>query len=637
MLRGIAVLAVLLYHSKLVPVAGGYLGVDIFFVISGYLITKNILTDISRQRFSFLDFYSRRARRLLPAAYCTLIVTTLLASRVLTEDRWSDYLDQLLGAVTFTANFVLPLQSGYFETAAETKPLLHIWSLSVEEQYYFLAPLLLVLLRPRWRFGALLALALLSLALCMALVSTRFTYWRLPALDSQQMAFFMLPARAWEMLAGSLLACIAVAQAPFNPPRAVKFVAVGLLCVVCAYPMDSLHPRADALVAVLLTALLIAGDGKWVGNSAPVRAIARVGDWSYSLYLVHWPLFALATSAYLGQVPTIVRGGLVVLSLGLAYLQYEFVEQRFRHGRRLAPRQLLRLAAASATVAALPFAIGSVRLDVEPGKYDYLHQRNSGLSSRCAAGAAIDDPAACSTAANPRVALWGDSYAMHLVPGLLKVPEVGASMIQITKAACAPVPGVASLDANYDAQWARGCLAFTERARDLIARSPTLRHVILSSPYSGYLDHGDLALFVDGRSVVADRSAALERLITLVSELQAHGKQVILVAPPPKPGFDVGACREQQGLGLVMLGRTECDFSYTEHEANQAGIVDGLKQVSARTGAAVVWFDSLLCSSGVCRTGTAEGVSIYKDGGHLSIPGSMWAVPKLGLEHQLID
>jgi peptidoglycan/LPS O-acetylase OafA/YrhL len=631
LLRGVAVLAVLLYHSQLVPVAGGYLGVDIFFVISGFLITKNILTDISLQRFSFLDFYSRRARRLLPAAYCTLIVTTLLASKILTEDRWSDYIAQLLGALTFTANFVLPLQTGYFETAAETKPLLHIWSLSLEEQYYFLAPLLLVLLRPRWRVAALLALALLSFALCVALISSRFTYWRLPNVDSQAFAFFMLPTRAWQLLAGSLLACIALAPVRFNPSGFVKLVALALLCILCVHPLDPLHPRGDALLAVLLTCLLIAGDGKWIGNSLPVRAVARVGDWSYSLYLIHWPLFALATSAYLGQVPTVVRAGLVLLSIVLAYLQYEYVEQRFRHGRRLAGKQLLRLAAVTATVAALPFALASVRLQTEPGTYAYLHQPNHGLSAPCSTGGAVDDPAACSTSAQPRVALWGDSYAMHLVPGLLKVDEVGPSMMQITKGACAPVRGVASIDENYDAAWAKTCLAFNERAFKLIAETESIKYVIMSSPYSGYLDPGALKLFEAGESKTSDRSVAIERLIATVRDLQARGKQPILVAPPPRPGFNVGACREQAGSGLLVLGRSSCDFQLAEHESYQRGVIDGLREVHQRTGAALIWLDGHVCSNGLCETLADTGFSVYKDGGHLSVPGSIWLIPKIGI------
>ena len=636
-LRGIAVLAVLLYHSKLVPMAGGYLGVDIFFVISGFLITKNILSDIDRERFSFQEFYSRRARRLLPAAYCTLIVTTLLASRILTENRWSDFVDQLIGAVTFTANIALPLQAGYFETRADVKPLLHMWSLSVEEQYYLLAPLLLVLVRPRWRIATLMTLALLSAALCLVLISSRFTYWRLPDLDSQQLAFFMLPARAWQMLAGSLLACVAVAQVKFNPARAMKLVPLGLLCLICAMPLDPLHPRGDAFVAVLLTALLIAGDGRWIGNSVPVRMLARVGDWSYSLYLVHWPLFALANSAFLGQVPAAARGALVLVSMLLAYLQYEYVEQRFRRAGAFGARGWSWLAAGSITVILLPVALGPIRLTAEPGAYAYLHQPNRGLSPRCAAGGAVDDPGACSTSTQPRVALWGDSYAMHLVPGLQALEAVGGSMIQITKAACGPIRGVASIDSNYDEKWAKGCLEFNERAFRLIVSSESIRYVIMSSPFSGYLDYGELKIFHDGRTENADRSIALERLTDTVKELQARGKRPILVAPPPRPGFDIGACREQQGSGLMTLGRASCDFLLADHQRYQQGIIEGLKEVRDRTGVEVAWFDDVICSNERCRTVMMDGISIYKDGGHLSIPGSVWAVPKLGIHRFLGD
>lgn len=634
-LRGIAVLAVLLNHSKLVPLSAGYLGVDIFFVISGFLITGNIVRDCDAGRFSFGGFYARRARRLLPAAYCTLVVTTLLAAKVLTEDRWRDFVAQLLGTVTFTANVVLPFQSGYFETAADTKPLLHTWSLSVEEQYYLVAPLLVWWLRPRWRLPVLALLGLLSLALCVALVSTHMSYWRFPDLESQSIAFFMLPTRAWEMLAGSLLAVAGQGDGGWNPARWLKLAALGLLVAICSMPLDSVHPRTDAVAVVLLTALLIAGRGAWLGSTVPVRAIATVGDWSYSLYLVHWPLFALAQSAFLGDVPAAVRAGLVGLSVLLAYLQYRFVEQRFRHRAAGAPTLALRrLAAASVLVAALPYALAMTRLEADPGRYAYLHKRNSGLSAACAAGAAIGDPAACSTSPEPRVALWGDSYAMHLVPGLRALPAIGPSMIQITKAACAPVPGVASLDQNYDAQWAAGCLAFAEQALGMITRMPSVHHVILGSPYSGYLDNGKLQLFVDGRSVSGDRSIALDRLVKTVQRLQAAGKSVTLVAPPPRPGFDIGACHEQRGLGLIVLGRSGCDFAYAEHLRHQAGIIDGLKEVAHRTGAKVVWFDPLLCDAVTCRTSTEDGVSIYKDGGHLSIPGSVWAVRRLALEVQ---
>jgi SGNH domain (fused to AT3 domains) len=158
----------------------------------------------------------------------------------------------------------------------------------------------------------------------------------------------------------------------------------------------------------------------------------------------------------------------------------------------------------------------------------------------------------------------------------------------------------------------------------------------MSSPFAGYLEQGALRLFHDGRSVISSRSVALESLVMTVKQLQAAGKRPILVAPPPKPGFDIGACREQEGSGLVVLGRVACDFLHTEHERNQRGIVEGLREVRARTAVDVVWLDPLICTHGLCKTMTADGMSVYKDGGHLSIPGSSWLVPQLGIEHLLL-
>ena len=634
-LRGIAVLAVLFYHSDVLPLAGGYLGVDIFFVISGYLITRNILGDIDKGRFSFVDFYARRARRLLPAAYCTLIVTTLLASQVLTQDRWDDFVEQLLGALTFTANFVVPQQTGYFETTAETKPLLHMWSLSVEEQYYLVAPLLMVVLRPRWRIASLGALATASLALCVALVSSSLTYWRVPWLDSQQFAFFMLPARAWEMLAGSLLAAATLTGWRIAPPRWFMTAALGLLVLVCLSPLERPHPRADAVIAVALTALLVAGDGRWLGHGAPVRAIAKVGDWSYSLYLVHWPLFALATCAYLGRVPAPVRIGLIVLSVVLAWLQYRYVEQRFRHGQRADLRLALRFGAGALAVAALPMALAAVRAPHDPAAVANPLERNQGISARCAAGGGAADPSSCSTSPQPTVAVWGDSYVMHLMPGLRQLDTVGPSMMQLTKAACAPVRGIASIDQNYDVLWAQSCLEFNERAFEIITGTPSIRHVIMSSPFAGYLDHGALTLYHRGQQKTGDRTIAIDEFTNTLRGLLAQGKTPILVAPPPKPGFDIGACREQRGAGLIVLGRQTCDFAHAEHLRNQAGIVAGLQEVARRTGVALVWLDGPICAHGSCSTALPDGTSIYTDGGHLSAPASRWLVPQLGIDGML--
>jgi len=162
-LRGLAVLVVVLYHSDLGLLSQGYLGVDVFFVLSGFLITSIILKALDSNNFLFSEFYLRRAKRLLPALYSTLLFTTLLSLAFLTNQQWIEYLDQLNGALTFTANMVLPSQTGYFESASEGKPLLHIWSLSLEEQYYFLLPIALYILPKNYRLIGISTFAILSL------------------------------------------------------------------------------------------------------------------------------------------------------------------------------------------------------------------------------------------------------------------------------------------------------------------------------------------------------------------------------------------------------------------------------------------------------------------------------------------
>ena len=245
-LRGFAVLVVLFYHARIGSIKGGYLGVDVFFVISGFLITSLIVRSLTDGSFSFYGFYYRRAKRLLPAAYATFFVTAVLAPIFLTEIELKDFWRQLIASVLLVGNFELWQQTGYFEGAAETKPLLHVWSLAVEEQFYLILPAALFFLpRRAWLPGALLVCAL-SLILC--IVSG-------PVWPSAN--FYLLPTRAWELAIG------AVGALAFISPHAHKFCsyllfpAIAALLAVHFFPFGGNHPGLDAIIVCISTLVII--------------------------------------------------------------------------------------------------------------------------------------------------------------------------------------------------------------------------------------------------------------------------------------------------------------------------------------------------------------------------------------------
>lgn len=631
-LRGFAVLAVLFYHTDFFPVAGGYLGVDTFFVISGYLITSIILKDLDNGTFSFTGFYIRRAKRLLPAVYCTLIFTTIFGYAFLTDEQWNDYVGQLIGTVTFSANIVLPFQTGYFESAAEGKPLLHMWSLSIEEQYYLIAPFLLYLIAPKWRGWMFFIVTLISLAICMVFVSFPFTYWRIPSIGSESMAFFLLPTRAWELLAGSILAWLVRREFLLEIPQFLKLAALFLLLKVTILPFDSVHPRVDAIIVVIATAVMLAGGREWLPLNKLTKAISKIGDCSYSLYLVHWPLLAFAYNAYLGSIPTHTKVFLFLLALFLAYMQYQFVEQRFRYAWKENQKRTFQwLTAASILVVVTPVpAILAANTSINE-----VYAPNRGLNIVCSQGKVFSEPSSCMTSDKPMFALWGDSYAMHLVPGIKDNKQIGGSLIQITKAACGPILGVASIDKNYDAAWAETCLEFNEKSLRLIRDTESIKYVIMSSPFSGYFDERVLSLFYKGKQIRGDRAIAITQMVETINKLISYGKQPIIVAPPPRSGFDIGECWKRKLSGLIVLGRSDCNFQMDEYYSYQEGIINGLKEIENRTNIHVLWFNDIICDGEVCST-IFDGKSLYKDEGHLSIPGAVWAVPQLNLLESMI-
>ena len=638
-LRGLAILLVLLHHARLLPgLKAGYLGVDVFFVVSGYLITGIVQRALLAGTFSFTEFYFRRAKRLLPAAYVTLLLTALASSLFLTRPEMKDFTWQLLGAVTFTGNIALWMQTGYFEGAAYLKPLLHVWSLSIEEQYYLLMPAALVFTPRRfWRAGVLVALAG-SLALCLILVSIK-----------PGATFYLLPTRAWEMALGSIgVLALEGSAAGTLVARLLFWPALVALLLVPFLPTGAPHPGLDALIVCTATLIIILRRHPMLNTGLPVRGLARLGDISYSLYLVHWPLLAFAANAWVSPVPGVVRLALAALAMALAWALYRWVEQPFRRTEIVFNRRSLGMTlGVSAMLVFSGFGTYHSQTSVNPVDYSFVRRGNMGLSPACEYGARFTSKPECRISDPPRIMVWGDSTAMHLMEGIVATTNQG--VVQATKTVCGPLIGLSSFQSSgtYSREWANGCLAFNDSVVDYLARTPTVEVVVMASQFGQYLSGNQLRSREGGNSqdvagAVGEREGsedvAAEALRRSIAAVRAVGKRVVLVAPPPSAsGIDFGRCLELKASGKAVFGAhmPSCAISEALFRVDRAPVQRLLSRVATESSVPVFYMDEFLCQSGICAV-ELDGTFLYRDGGHLTYDGSRLLGKKLDLTNRLM-
>jgi peptidoglycan/LPS O-acetylase OafA/YrhL len=332
-LRALAVVPVILSHAGFQAVSGGFVGVDIFFVISGYLITSIILAEKAANTFSLINFYERRARRILPALFVVLVICLPLAWLCLLPADLKNFSKSVIAVSTFTANFLFWRWSGYFDTASQLKPLLHTWTLAVEEQFYLFFPLFLMLL---WRlaksriFIVLTVVALLSFGLGQYFSVSRPFF-----------AFYLLPTRGWELLVGVLLAvwqnsACGNRRVSANTLSALSFVGLfAVLGSIFLFTKAVITPSFFTLIPTLGTALIIFGanQGNMVGKLLSAKAMVLIGLLSYSAYLWHQPLLAFARHRY-GEPSEYLLIAIVLVTFLLSYLSYKFIETPVRNQKK---------------------------------------------------------------------------------------------------------------------------------------------------------------------------------------------------------------------------------------------------------------------------------------------------------------
>jgi peptidoglycan/LPS O-acetylase OafA/YrhL len=452
-LRAVAVGGVIAYHAFPGWVSGGFVGVDVFFVISGFLISGIIFRDLASGSFSFAEFYRRRIRRIIPALLIVLIATWLIAWLILNADDYAVLGWHLSAASVFLSNLVLGNEAGYFDRAAEYKPLLHLWSLAVEEQFYLIWPVSIYAI---WRLHrnpttVIAVIALLSFGLNIVVAEVQ-PVW----------GFYSLPTRLWELALGAVLASSTASVRRKNAAHAMGMTGFGLILIaIFTLKGTANYPGWPALAPTIGTALLVmAGPESWINRTIlSPRPVVFIGLISYPLYLWHWPLFSFARYALLHEPTPSQKAGIIALAFLLAWVTYQLVEKPIRFGMRRA--QSMRRYAPIALVVLL-CGVGVVGLMTRkaqgfverfPDQVRNLANYTYDQQAAYRVGACILSPPqnerdfaldcmgrAITNDNRPLVFLWGDSHAAHLYPGFARIQgSAGFALAQFTASACPPI------------------------------------------------------------------------------------------------------------------------------------------------------------------------------------------------------
>lgn len=334
----------------------------------------------------------------------------------------------------------------------------------------------------------------------------------------------------------------------------------------------------------------------------------------------------------------------LALSFGLAYLLYRLVEDPIRQSRFKFSRPLLTKVTLSSV---LLISITPLAIRAMPARVDFKEVRktNYGFAESCAYTTHFAPRSECQSSERPTLLVWGDSYAMHLVPGLVQEWK-NAGVIQATMSSCGPFLGVAphkiahpGQGAVMDQAWAQRCIAFNKSVIDYLHTATAIDTVVLSSPFSAYVTHENYEHVVENgqafSSVPVSTAAAQAGLHRTVEAIRALGKKVVLIAPPPSVDFDIGGCLERQISGTIAFGgRKGCTIDRVEYQTKRANVLDLLNAVSTHADVAVIRFDPYLCHANVCET-LLDGTMIYRDVGHLSYAGSELLAKRMQLARLL--
>lgn len=594
-LRAVAVVPVILFHAGMTVFSGGYVGVDVFFVISGYLITNILIGELEQGNFSIARFYERRARRILPALFFVVMCCIPFAWMWMLPSELKDFSQSLVAVTVFASNILFWREEGYFAPAAELKPLLHTWSLAVEEQYYLLFPVFLLL---AWRFGRdRVFWAIVSMTLVSLLLSE--WGWR----NEPGANFYLAPTRAWELLIGSICA--------FWPPGREQskndwWSLLGLAMIVLAifyYDEATPFPSVYALVPVLGTALIIVfgGTGTWTAQLLGTQAFVGIGLISYSAYLWHQPLFAFARIRSLTEPAQSLMLTLAVLSLILAYFSWRFIEKPFRKGQAsILPTRRAVFALSGAVGAAIAVA-GLV------GHFGNGFDERLNLAQRKIYSTVIPSPMREKCHFDPRdslakfipceyfgesadTAIYGNSHAVELAYGIAEMlKKKSRSIAHFSISGCAP---------GFRTEVDQYCDDFYQKNLRSIIQENEIKYVIL-------------AYRAENSGQVGAKS-----IVELANYLSSRDKKVLLVLQAPTLPRNISFYLKQSFLShkANIISRDRSEW----RNINRA-LYDALSGLNPKIK--VIDSSDYFCDTQKCYA-IKDNNALYFDDNHMSIPGA---------------
>lgn len=639
-LRAVAVVPVVFFHAGLSSFSGGFVGVDVFFVISGYLITKILIADIDRDRFSILTFYERRIRRIFPALFVVFLFSTIAAANLLLWDEFNEYARSLFFSTFFLANYYFMGDTGYFAGPAETKPLLHMWSLAVEEQFYIFFPFILLVcakLARSWLVPAMVGLFITSLAGNLAL--TEF---------SADTAFYNTPTRAWELLAGSILAVYAPSKSPpvwfTNGVSAIGLAAI--LFAVFAFDGGTTFPGAAALVPVLGTAAILYGTSHSSGLVARILSVAPmrfIGLISYSMYLWHWPIIVFYRFWRMEELSPLETVGVIAATVVAATLSWAIVERPFRQKTILAEQRPTLIFGAG-----LMLVAGSIAfiVDMKDGFIgQYPNDVNAALTIRgdswARAGCDVIYPApvgagrsVCRIGEGPAdFAVWGDSHAGALYPAFSRAAEnTGRSGYALGDSGCTPLVGVSRINAEFNF-----CEASARDMLRFIAENPEITDVFMVSRWTIYSEgHGSghsvgrPVLLQDENSqqtsLAENRRVFAEGVERTAAALRDLGKNVYFVTQVPESHLDVpSAVARAKWFGRDLH---DLDITADEYRERNEFVLMEFEKAVDQFEVRIIPLGERFCDEGKCSF-SEGGNPKYRDSNHLGFEASEALAPYL--------